>query len=104
MQPLALAQEPPPTADLLERIPDPALNALVTVKQAAQFLQMTEGLVIDLINWGTLPCVRSGDERFIRFADVVAHKRELDERDARAAPYTRFSNEFIPELAKQGLI
>jgi len=106
MTPLPLAQEPPSTADLLERSPEPALNTLVTVAQAAQFLEMAEGLVIDLTNWGTLPCLRSGDERFIRFSDVVAHKRELDKREAERAgsPYARWCDEFVPQLIEQGLI
>jgi len=65
----------------LEEIPEPALNALVTVPQAARFLQMPEGLVVDLTKWGTIPCLRSGEERYIRFADVVAHRRVCEERE-----------------------
>jgi len=65
----------------LEEIPEPALNALVTVPQAARFLQMPEGLVVDLTKWGTIPCLRSGEERYIRFADVVAHRRVCEESE-----------------------
>jgi len=81
----------------LEEIPEPALNALVTVPQAARFLQMPEGLVVDLTKWGTIPCLRSGEHRYIRFADVVAHRRACDERRRlqRASPLNKVRNEII---------
>jgi len=83
----------------LEEIPEPALNALVTVPQAARFLQMPEGLVVDLTKWGTIPCLRSGEERYIRFADVVAHRRVCEERRLvqRASPLDKVRDMIIAE-------
>jgi len=72
----------------MEEIPEPALNALVTVAQAACFLQMPEGLLVDLTKWGTIPCLRSGEELYLRFADVLAYRKELEisRRQERASP------------------
>jgi len=64
----------------ISRIPEPALNVLVTVAQAAQFLQMPEDWVVDLIKLGSLSCLRSGEERFIRFADVAEYQKEREAR------------------------
>jgi len=86
MTPLAL--EEPPTDTLLERIPDPALNALVTVPQAAEFLGIPEDFVVDLTKFGLIPCLRSGDSRFIRFSDLVEYRREwvIRRQQDRASP------------------
>jgi len=81
----------------LEEIPEPALNALVTVPQAARFLQMPEGLVVDLTKWGTIPCLRSGEERYLRFADVVEYRKELEisGQQERASPLDKVRDEII---------
>jgi len=81
----------------LEEIPEPALNALVTVEQAARFLQMSAGLVVDLTKWGTIPCLRSGEQRYLRFADVVAHRKELEvlREEMRTSPLDKVRDEII---------
>jgi len=86
MTPLAL--EEPPSATPLQRIPEPALNALVTVPQAAEFLGIPEDFVVDLTRFDLIPCLRSGDERFIRFSDLVEYRREreIEQQQDRASP------------------
>jgi len=76
----AVAEAAASVALPLGAIPEPVLNVLVTVEEAARFLEMNEGLVVDLTKWGTLPCLRSGETRYLRFADVVAHRRICEER------------------------
>jgi len=83
-----LAVEESPTAARLERAPEPSLNALVTVPQAAEFLGRSEDAVVELTQLGLIPCLRSGAERFIRFSDLVEYRRERDIRrqQARESP------------------
>jgi len=61
------------------------------VPQAARFLGMREDFVVDLTKLGSIPCLRSGEERFIRFSDLVAYqrKREIQRQKDRENPLTK---------------
>jgi len=83
MTPLAV-EEPPTVAP----VPLPVRSVIVSLEEAAAFLEISSKHALELTKVGLLPCLKSGEERYVRFGDVVEYQREREIRrqEERASP------------------
>jgi len=77
---MPLAVEEPPTA---APVPLPVRSVIVSLEEAAAFLEITPTHALELTKIGLLPCLKSGDECYVRFGDVVEYQRERESRRQR---------------------
>jgi len=71
------AVEAPSTA---APVPLPVRSVIVSLEEAAAFLEISPKHALELTKIGLLPCLKSGEERYVRFGDVVEYQRERESR------------------------
>jgi len=78
MTPLAVDEQPTAAP-----VPLPVRSVIVSLEEAAAFLEISPKHALELTKWGRLPCLKSGDECYVRFGDVVEYQRERESRRQR---------------------
>ena len=56
------------------------INAEMTAQEAAEFLNVSRPFVVKQMETGILPHHKVGTHRRIRFQDLLAYKKDIDQR------------------------
>jgi len=91
----ALALEDPMPAF----VPLTVRRVVITLDEAAAFLQISPQRARELEAWGRLPCLRSGNEAFVLFGDVIEYqrRREIERQRARNSPLAQAREQIVAE-------
>ncbi len=60
------------------------LHPELTTRQAAELLQVSRTHLVQLLDEGLIPCRKVGSHRRVRVEDVLAHRRETEDRRSEA--------------------